>query len=133
MSKQSTEFFEEIHGSSLRRDSAPTVRIIGGNRYDVARADEIADFKGIDNSFGIDHNGLTDWVTESLYRTSSDNYFLLYEGGALSCHGFFVDECGCTPGGGLCPISREVAMAWCDLRELDDVAAKIGEGLVQDA
>ena len=87
-------------------------KIIYGRMYDTATAELIAE-----HEFGDPEN--FDYTFEALYKTPSGNYFIFGEGGPLSYYAKRIGPAEKTSGWDIIPISREEALEWCEIYDVD--------------
>jgi len=109
--------------SIVERERGPMEKVIGGKRYDTAKAELVAERT---NALAISDS---DYIREEIYRTAKGNWFLIGEGGSRTKY--------CKDGHGIgrdiYPLTEHEAMAWLERHATIDVVEKYFAGEIEDA
>jgi len=101
-------------------------KIVEGLVYDTTKAESAAEWR---NRYGSQDFK----CYEQLYKTKSESWFLVGEGGPMSSWGQNRAG-GRTYGSDLRPLSRDQALSWCEEREIDpDVVMKHFGDMLKEA
>lgn len=88
-------------------------RVIDRKLYDTDQAEEIAQYTPNRD------RGDFYYLIETLYKTSSGEYFLHGEGGAATKYAKACSGGGTTGGAEIEPLDEEAALDWCEERGVD--------------